>query len=106
MSESYFLASVTRIEIHPAVYTLDELAELGEIRPEMLRYYCRLGIFGEARVKPDSDLEFHDDDLYLLRRVELFRKEHSVKPRTLRVIVELWNEIGLLRAERRFLKSS
>jgi DNA-binding transcriptional MerR regulator len=104
MSEPYFLAVVTEIHASGTTYSLEEVAELAGLQSELLRHYCRLGLFGKAKLGPESELRFDDDDLYELRRFKHFRETHQVKTKTLRLILRLWRDIELLQAELRFLR--
>ncbi len=88
----------------PAKYGLEEAAELAGLHPEMLRYYCRLGLVGEARARPEAELIFDDDALYELRRFEQYRRQHHVDRHTLRLICSLKHEVERLQAELRFLR--
>jgi DNA-binding transcriptional MerR regulator len=92
-------------EISPATYSLETAARLAGVHPEMLRYYCQLGLFGEARVQPESDLTFDDDALYELRRFEHYRRHHGVSRKTLRLLCGLWREVEQLQTELRFLRT-
>lgn len=86
----------------PATYSLETAAGLADVHPEMLRHYCRLGLFGEARTRPETGLTFDDDALYELRRFEHCRRHQGVDRRTLRLICGLRREIERLQAELRF----
>ena len=97
---SVVLVRVT--ETGPATHSLEDAARLAGVHPEMLRHYCRLGLFGEARARPDATTTFDDDALYELRRFEHYRRHHGVSRRTLRMICGLWREIDRLQAELRF----
>jgi DNA-binding transcriptional MerR regulator len=103
-SGKYSLTLVRVIETSPTTYTLENAARLAGIHPEMLRYYCRLGLFGEARAQPDAEIIFDDNALYELRRFEHYRRHHGLNRRTLRLISGLWREIERLQAELRFLR--
>ena len=110
MSESHsadrFSVTLVRvIEASPATYSLESAARLADVHPEMLRYYCRLGLFGEARARPEAEPVFDDDALFELRRFEHYRRDHGLNRKTLRLICGLWREIDRLQAEVRFLRS-
>jgi len=110
MSESNFpdrfsVTLVRVIEAGPATYSLESAARLADVHPEMLRYYCRLGLFGEARARPDTEPVFDDDALFELRRFEHYRRDHGLDRKTLRLICGLWREIDRLQTEVRFLRS-
>lgn len=98
--QSLTLVTVTRGT--RVTYSLAEAARLADLRPEMLRYYCDLGLFGEARARSKKEPTFDDDALYELRRFEHYRRYHGVNRRTLRLLSELWREVDRLRAELRF----
>jgi len=85
-------------------YSLATAAHLAGVHPEMLRYYCQLGLFGEAPVSMGGELVFDDDALYELRRFEQYRQNHRIKRSTLRLICSLWQQIERLETELRFLR--
>lgn len=104
-SGDYFLSLVRVTEIGPTTYSLEAAAQLADIHPEMLRYYCQLGLFGEARAQAaDTQLVFDDDAIYELRRFEHYRRHHGVNRKTLRLLCGLWREVENLQAELRFLR--
>ena len=105
-SETYTLALVSVSGVRPATYSLETAASLAGIHPEMLRHYCRLGVFGEERARPTTEPIFDDDALYELRRFEHFRRRHGVNRRTLRLLSNLWREVERLRVEVRFLRGA
>lgn len=102
----YALALVRVIPPAPARHSLEAAARLAEVHPEMLRYYCQLGVLGEARARPGAVLVFDDDALYELRRFEHYRRHHQVDRKTLRLICGLWREVERLRVEVRFLRGA
>ena len=102
---NYTLTLVRVTEISHATYSLEAAAQLAEVHPEMLRYYCQLGLFGEERARQEVELIFDDDALYELRRFEHYRRQHGVSRKTLRVLCGLWREVEHLQNELRFLRS-
>lgn len=88
-----------------ASYSLETAAALAGVHPDMLRHYCRLGLFGETRARSDAELVFNDDTLYELRRFEHYRRQQGVDRKTLRLICGLWRDIERLETELRFLRS-
>jgi DNA-binding transcriptional MerR regulator len=103
-TERYSLTVVDVIETGPSTYSPEDAARLAGVHPEMLRYYCRLGAFGEALARPDADLVFDDDTLYELRRFEHYRRHHGLDRKTLRLLCGLWREVDRLKHELRFLR--
>jgi DNA-binding transcriptional MerR regulator len=104
--ENYSLASVSIEVVEPRAYSLEATARLANVHPEMLRYYCQLGLFGEARTQSDVELIFDDDSVYELRRFEHYRQHHNVNRRTLRLMCSLWHEVERLKMELRFLRGT
>ena len=92
--------------IRPTTYSLEAAADLVDIHPEMLRYYCQLGILGEVFARPGTELIFDDDAIYELRRFEHYRRHHGVNRRTLRLLCDLWRDVERLRSEVRFLRGA
>ncbi|HTJ79628.1 MAG TPA: hypothetical protein VL357_11585 [Rariglobus sp.] len=103
-SSEYSLILVRSGETGPAIHSLETAAALAGVHPEMLRHYCRLGLFGEARAQPDTEPVFDDDALYELRRFEHYRLKQGVNRKTLRLICGLWHEVDRLQTELRFLR--
>lgn len=99
-----FLSLVCVPEIETTTYSLEAAARLADIHPEMLRYYCQLGLFGEALAQADARLIFNDDAIYELRRFEHYRRHHGVNRKTLRLLCRLWREVESLQTELRFLR--
>jgi hypothetical protein len=88
----------------PTAYSLDDAARIAGVHPDLLRYYCRLGLFGEVPAQSAAEPVFDDDRLYELRRFEHYRRHHGVSRRSLRVLGDLWREVESLRAELSFLR--
>jgi len=105
LSDNYSLILLSVTEAGPTTYSLETAAHLAGVHPEMLRYYCQLGLFGEARAQPEAKLVFDDDALYELRRFEHYRRHRGVNRQTLRLICDLWREVERLETELRFLRS-
>ena len=103
-SANYSLLLVPVTGADRATYSLEAAARLADVHPEMLRYYCRLGLFGAARAQPGAEPVFDDDALYELRRFEFYRRRHGVNRQALRLISGLWREIDRLQTELRFLR--
>jgi DNA-binding transcriptional MerR regulator len=103
-SEKHTLTVVSLTGASPANYSLETAARLAGVPTEMLRYYCRLGLFGAARARAETEPTFDDDALYELRRIEHYRRRHGVNRRALPLLCELWRELDRLQAELRFLR--
>lgn len=103
-SADHALARVGGKRTEPVVYSVEAAARLAGVHPEMLRYYCQLGLFGEALARPGVEMIFDTDALYELRRFEHYRRRHGVNRKTLRLICDLWREVERLQTELRFLR--
>jgi len=106
LADKNLLTLVCVTETGPTTYTLETTADLAGIHPEMLRHYCRLGLFGDVQARPEADLIFDDDDIYQLRRFEHYRRNTPVSRKTLRLIFSLWRDIELLQTELRYLRDA
>lgn len=103
-SHDHTFALVRVMDARTASYSLDEAAQLAGVHPDMLRYYCQVGVLGQERERDESELLFDDDALYELRRFEHYRRYHGVDRRTLRLICGLWREVARLQTEVRSLR--
>lgn len=100
-------ATLTLVQVtvtHHAAHSLDAAAEITGVPSDMLRKYCELGLLGEARSQPDTDLTFNEADLYEVRRIEHYRRKLGVDLHALPVIANLVQEVERLRAELRFFR--
>jgi len=86
----------------PALYSLETASHLSGVHPEMLQYYCELGLLGARRTGPDAPLTFDDNSLYEIRRIEHCRRDLGVSLQALPLLCDLWREIEQLQAELRF----
>jgi DNA-binding transcriptional MerR regulator len=85
-----------------STYSLDEAAGLAGVHPELIRYYCRLGIFSAAGGGREGEPAFDDDAIYELRRIEHYRRHYGVNRRALPLICRLLRDVARLEAEVRF----
>lgn len=104
-SQTFSLILLSGIVVRPATYHLEEAARLADLHPEMLRYYCRIGLCGESRTHAEIEPTFDDNALFELRRFEHYRRHHGVDRQTLRLICSLKREVERLQSEVRFLRS-
>lgn len=90
---------------HTPPYTVEILAQLAGIPPELLLDYCRRGVLGVAFIQTSARLEFDDETLYELRRVHRLRTTHEVNLQALPLLAELLREIDRLREELRIRRA-
>jgi len=88
----------------PAFFSLASAADLTEVHPEMLRYYCRVGLLGARRTEPGIELLFDVATLHEVRRLEHYRRHLGVHRRALPLLCELRRAAERLKVELRFLE--
>lgn len=88
----------------PVRYSLGVAADLTGVHPDLLRYYCRLGLFGPDAADPGREPIFDDDALYVLRRIEHYRRQHGVNRQALPLLHALERDVERLEGELRFLR--
>jgi hypothetical protein len=98
---TYPLVLVGLREAGPSSHNLEDAARMARIHPELLRHYCRLGLFGGPAAASEGDPVFDDDSLYELLRFEHFRQRHGLDRRTARLVCNLLSEVERLQAELR-----
>ncbi len=89
----------------PAPHSLGSAAYLTGVHPEMLRYYCRIGLLGPHREETAGDPTFDDDALDEIGRIEHYRRNLGVNRRALPLICQLWRECERQQIDLYFLRS-
>jgi DNA-binding transcriptional MerR regulator len=101
--------ALVRVQLPPhisSVYTLTQAAVLGGVHPDMLRYYCQIGLVRPTSTFHGTDPSFDDTAVYELRRFEYYRRHQGISRRTLRIIWALRHEIDRLKTELHFLRKT
>ena len=83
--------------------SLEDAAELTGVHPQMLLYYCRLGLLGSDRTASGLAPTFDDEALGEVRRIEHYRKTLGVQRQALTLVCALWREGRRLDIELKFL---
>ena len=97
--------SLTVIELtdeRRGAYSLDTAAQHAGIHPDLLRYYCRAGLLGDARFQSEAEPVFDDAAIYELRRIEHYRRHLGVNLSALPVVLGMVREIEMLRSDLQF----
>ena len=81
------------------VYSLQTASRLTGVHPDLVEYYCHLGLVNGISEQPNHGLVFEPSALEEIRRLEHYRRNLGVQRRALLLICELWRE-----AERRGLR--
>jgi hypothetical protein len=88
----------------PVLFPLEVAADLTGVHPEMLRYYCRLGLLGDQRAGMELAPTFDEDALCEVRRIEHYRRHLAVSRRALPLLCELRREAERQQIEIHFLR--
>jgi DNA-binding transcriptional MerR regulator len=95
---------VARIRIaESGNYSEAEASALTGVRPDLLRYYCRIGLLGRERALEKAPI-FDDTALYEIRRVEGLRIEFGINRRALPLFCHLLRRVERLQDEIRYLR--
>jgi hypothetical protein len=76
----------------PALFSLEAAAALTGVHPELLQYYCRLGVIERFDDGPAGEPTFDENALHEVRRVEHYRRHLGVCRRALPLLCELRRE--------------
>jgi DNA-binding transcriptional MerR regulator len=83
-------------------YSIDLAAELAGVSRRALLMYCRAGLVRPAYQPPYGVMEFNDEAILLVRRLERMRVVHGLGVGGLQAMAGLLEEVEHLRAELRF----
>ena len=83
------LALVCRPADAPALFSLETAADLTGVHPEMLRYYCRVGLLGADRIEGEREPTFDEEAIQEVRRIEHYRRHLAISRQALPLVCEL-----------------
>lgn len=84
-------------------YSLDTAAHLAEVPRRSLLLYCRAGLIRPVIQPPYGVLEFTEEAIYAVRRIEHLRTLHGLDLSMIKILLELFDEVQRLRTEFRYL---
>ena len=87
------------------LYSLDETAHLAGISRRSILIYCRAGLIQPVVQPPYGVMEFTEEAIYTLRRIENLRTVHGLDLAWIKAMFDLLDEVERLRAELRFLRN-
>jgi DNA-binding transcriptional MerR regulator len=87
------------------LYSLDATARLAGVPRRAILIYCRAGLVRPVVQPPYGVLEFTEEAVYALRRIEYMRTVHGLDLAWLKTMFDLLEEVERLRAELRFLRN-
>jgi DNA-binding transcriptional MerR regulator len=86
------------------LYGLDETARLAGVSRRSILIYCRAGLIQPVILPPYGVMEFTEEAIYAIRRIEYLRAVHGLDLAWLKTMFDLLDEVERLRAELRFLR--
>ena len=87
------------------LYSLDATARLAGVPRRTILIYCRAGLVQPVVQPPYGVMEFTEEAIYTLRRIEYLRTVYSLDIAWIKVMFDLLDEVERLRAELRFLRT-
>jgi DNA-binding transcriptional MerR regulator len=87
------------------LYSLDAAAHLSSVPRRSILIYCRAGLVRPVVQPPYGVMEFTEEAIHTLRRIEYLRTVHDADLAVLKTMFELLDEVERLRAEVRFLRN-
>jgi DNA-binding transcriptional MerR regulator len=87
------------------LYSLDATAHLAGISRRSILIYCRAGLVRPVVQPPYGVMEFTEEAIYTLRRIEYLQTVHGLDLACLKIMFDLLGEVERLRAELRFLRN-
>ena len=88
-----------------ALYSLDAAARLADIPRRSILIYCRAGLVRPVVQPPYGVMEFTEEAIYTMRRIEQLRTVHGLDLACLKTMFDLLDEVERLRAELHFLRN-
>jgi DNA-binding transcriptional MerR regulator len=86
-------------------YSLDAAARLAGVPRRSILIYCRAGLVRPVVQPPYGVMEFTEEAIYTVRRIERLRTVQASDLAWLRTMFDLLEEVERLRAELRFLRN-
>ncbi len=86
------------------LFSLETAAGLTGVHPEMLRYYCRLGLLGPGLAEGMREPVFDEEALHEVRRIEHYRRHLAVSRQALPLVCELRRDAERRHIEIHFLR--
>ena len=85
-----------------AVYTLDAVANLTQVRRRLIVVYCKHGLVSPVMDPVCSGWYFNDEAIRILRRIEDLRTSYGLNLVGIKLIMDLSREVDRLHEELNF----
>ena len=86
------------------LYSLDATAHLAGVPRRSILIYCRAGLVRPVLQPPYGVMEFTEEAIHAIRRIECLRTVHGIDLAWIKTMFDLLDEVERLRAEVRFLR--
>jgi DNA-binding transcriptional MerR regulator len=86
------------------LYSLDAAAHLAGVSRRSILIYCRAGLVRPVLQPPYGVMEFTEEAIHAVRRIEHLRTVHGIGLAWIKTMFDLLEEVERLRAEVRFLR--
>ena len=87
------------------LYSLDAAAQLAGVPRRSILIYYRAGLVRPVVQPPYGVMEFTEEAIYAIRRIERLRTVHGLDLAWIKTMFDLLDEVERLRAELRFLRN-
>jgi DNA-binding transcriptional MerR regulator len=87
------------------LYSLDAAAHLAGVPRRSILIYCRAGLVRPVFQPPYGMMEFTEEAIHTVRRIERLRTVHGIDLAWLKTMFDLLDEVERVRAELRFLRN-
>jgi DNA-binding transcriptional MerR regulator len=87
------------------LYSLDATAHLAGVPRRLILIYCRAGLVRPVVQTPYGAMEFTEEAIYAVRRIEHLRTVYGLDLAWIKTLFDLLDEVERLRAEVRFLRN-
>jgi DNA-binding transcriptional MerR regulator len=87
-------------------YSLDAAAHLAGVTRRSILLYCRAGFIQEVDPSPDQVIEFTEEAILTVRRVEHMRTVYGLDLSWIKILFDLLEEVEHLRAELQFIRNT
>jgi DNA-binding transcriptional MerR regulator len=87
------------------LYSLDAAAHLAGVPRRSILIYYRAGLIRPVLQPPHGVMEFTEEAIHAVRRIEYLRTKHGLDLTWLKTMFDLLDEVERLRAELRFLRN-
>ena len=87
------------------LYSLDAAAHLAGVPRRSILVYCRAGLIRPVFQPPYGMMEFTEESIHIVRRIEQLRTVHGIDLAWVKTMFDLIEEVDRLRAELSFLRN-